>query len=67
MTLPHEAYNAIVHTGEFLHDLVVNPRRRTKQELAELARRLARHYPSEYEAAKKYDIPDWQRIKEPPR
>lgn len=51
MTLPYEQYNSIVKTRNFLLSLM-DPQKtpKTPRYLREEARRLLKHYPTEYEA-----------------
>ena len=50
MTLPYEQYNAIVNTRTFLLDLMDPQKTKVPLAIRKEARRLLKHFPSEYEA-----------------
>ena len=67
MTLPYERTNAVLNTEKFLLDLC-NPKAtpRVPKEVRDQARRLLRHYPSEYSmeqaAEQAHDVfGDWRK------
>lgn len=50
MTLPYEQYNAIVNTRNFLVSLMDREQTKVPLAIRKEARRLLKHFPSEYEA-----------------